>query len=146
MTTKIKISNRSKHPLPAYETIGASGLDVRASLHEPVVLQPLQRAMIPTGLYVELPENTELQVRPRSGMAWKQGITCINTPGTIDADYRGEIKILLINLSHENQIIEDGDRVAQLVFAQVQKLMWDETKTVASSPRNQDGFGSTGKK
>ncbi len=142
---KVKIQNKSKHSLPSYESSGASGMDLRADLKESVILEPMQRAMIPTGLYVELPADTELQIRPRSGMAWKQGITCINSPGTIDADYRGEIKILLINLSQENQIINDGDRVAQMVLAQVAKLEWKEVELLSESERSEGGFGSTGK-
>ncbi len=142
---QVKIQNKSKHSLPSYESSGASGMDLRADLKEAMVLEPMQRAMIPTGLYVELPADTELQIRPRSGMAWKQGITCINSPGTIDADYRGEIKILLINLSQENQIINDGDRVAQMVLAQVAKLEWQEVDLLSESARSDGGFGSTGK-
>ncbi len=141
----VKVINKGKHKLPSYATSGSSGMDVRASLHEAVVIEPMQRVMIPTGLYVELPRDTELQVRPRSGMAWKQGLTCLNTPGTIDEDYRGEIKIILINLSHENQVINDGDRVAQIVMATVQKLDWEEVENLEATERSEGGFGSTGK-
>ena len=142
---KIRIVNKSRNPLPAYATEGSSGMDLRASLDENQILKPLERALIPTGLFIELPEGYEAQVRPRSGLAWKQGITCLNTPGTIDADYRGEIKIILINLSDEEQVINPGDRIAQLVFQQVQKGEWQEVEILEQTERNQGGFGHTGK-
>ncbi len=142
---RVKIQNRGTHELPSYQTAGSSGMDVRALLDEDLTLAPMQRVMVPTGLYVELPVDTEIQVRPRSGMAWKQGITCINTPGTIDADYRGEIKILLINLSQQPQVIRDGDRIAQLVMATVTKVEWEVTSELSDSEREDGGFGSTGK-
>jgi dUTP pyrophosphatase len=145
MAITIKIVNNSSNPLPAYATEGASGLDLRASLTEPLTLKPLERQLIPTGLFIELPEGYEAQVRPRSGLAVKQGLTCLNTPGTIDADYRGEIKILLINLSAENAIIQTGDRIAQLVIQQVERINWMEVDEIALTERNAGGFGSTGK-
>ena len=142
---KIRIVNKSGNPLPAYATEGSSGMDLRASLDENQILKPLERVLIPTGLFIELPEGYEAQVRPRSGLAWKQGITCLNTPGTIDADYRGEIKIILINLSNEEQVINPGDRIAQLVFQQVQKGKWQEVEILEQTERDQGGFGHTGK-
>ena len=141
----IKIINQSTNPLPAYATSGSSGMDMRANLEDSVTLQSLQRLLIPTGLFIELPENFEAQVRPRSGMAIKQGITCLNTPGTIDADYRGEIKIILINLSAEPQVIHHGDRIAQLVIQRIEKASWDETLILQPTERNDGGFGHTGK-
>jgi dUTP pyrophosphatase len=142
---EIKIINQSANPLPAYATAGSSGMDIRASIEQPVSLQPSERALIPTGLFIELPESYEAQIRPRSGLAIKQGITCLNSPGTIDADYRGEIKIILINLSKEVQVIQSGDRIAQLVFQQVTKGRWIETDQLAVTERNEGGFGHTGK-
>ncbi|MCO5238086.1 MAG: dUTP diphosphatase [Chitinophagaceae bacterium] len=141
----IKIVNRSNNALPAYATPGASGMDVRASLNAPVVLQPMERTLIPTGLYVEIPEGFEIQIRPRSGLAVKQGITCLNTPGTIDADYRGEIKIILINLSAEPQQILPGDRIAQMVVQRVEQILWETAESVGATSRNDGGFGHTGK-
>lgn len=129
-----------------YATEGSSGMDIRAHLHSPVVLQPLERVLVPTGLYVALPEQYELQIRPRSGMAFRQGITCLNTPGTIDSDYRGEIKVLLINLSAELQTIENGDRIAQMILAKVEKAVLSETKHINDTERGDGGFGHTGKK
>lgn len=145
MAVIVKIRNESSNPLPEYATEGAAGMDVRAFLQEPLHLQPLQRALVPTGLYMELPEGYEAQVRPRSGLAIKQGITCLNSPGTIDADYRGEIKIILINLSGEIQIIQNGDRIAQLVLQQVAKMEWEPVTLLTETGRNIGGFGSTGK-
>ena len=142
----ISIVNRSKHPLPQYATSGSSGMDLRANLDAPLVLLPLQRLLVPTGIYIALPEGYEAQVRPRSGLAIKHGLTCLNTPGTIDADYRGEIKVILINLSGETQIIQDGDRIAQLVIQQVEKAVWLEVETLDVTERNDGGFGHTGKK
>lgn len=142
---EIKIINQSSNPLPQYATAGSSGMDIRANLSEPVSLRSLERVLIPTGLFIELPEGFEAQVRPRSGLAIKQGITCLNTPGTIDADYRGEIKIILINLSAEPQVIQHGDRIAQMVFQQVVKGHWQETVQLAVTERNDGGFGHTGK-
>ena len=142
---EIHIINHSDNPLPAYATSGASGMDIRAWLDLPLTIKPMERVLIPTGLFVEIPEGYEAQIRPRSGLAVKQGITCLNTPGTIDADYRGEIKIILINLSQEEQVIEPGDRIAQMVIQQVEKAVWKETGDISSTARNTGGFGHTGK-
>lgn len=141
----VKIINRSGNPLPHYETGGAAGMDVRAYLPQPLELAPMQRTLVPTGLYMELPDGFECQVRPRSGLAIKQGITCLNTPGTIDSDYRGEIKIILINLSGEQQVIQPGDRIAQLVFQKVEKAFLTEVEGLSGTHRSTGGFGSTGK-
>lgn len=146
MPVEIKIINRSSNELPAYATIGSSGMDIRAQLDEPTTLQSFERALIPTGLFIELPLGFEAQIRPRSGLAIKQGITCLNTPGTIDADYRGEIKIILINLSAEEQVIHHGDRIAQMVIQQVEKAIWIPADELEITERNAGGFGHTGKK
>ncbi len=145
MSTIIPIVNHSHHPSPAYATQGSSGLDLRAFVTAPVQLAPLERALIPTGLHIALPNNWEAQVRPRSGLAIKQGLTCLNTPGTIDADYRGEIKVILINLSNEIQVIHDGDRIAQIVFQQVEKMEWQLVENLETTQRGDGGFGHTGK-
>lgn len=145
MSTIIPIVNHSHHPLPAYATQGSSGLDLRAFVSAPVQLAPLERALIPTGLQIALPNNWEAQIRPRSGLAIKQGLTCLNTPGTIDADYRGEIKVILINLSNEIQMIQDGDRIAQIVFQQVEKMEWQLVENLETTQRGDGGFGHTGK-
>jgi dUTP pyrophosphatase len=137
--------NISNNPLPEYATDGSSGMDLRADLTTPVLLQSLERKLIPTGLFIELPNGYEAQVRPRSGLAIKQGITCLNAPGTIDADYRGEIKIVLINLSTEKQIINPGDRIAQLVIQTVEKINWAQVTVLTETIRSDGGFGSTGK-
>jgi dUTP pyrophosphatase len=142
---KVKIVNKSGNALPEYATEGSAGMDIRAHLPEAVVLAPLERHLIPTGLFIELPEGYEVQVRPRSGLALKQGITCLNSPGTIDSDYRGEIKVILINLSKENQTIQPGDRIAQLVLGQVEQIKWMEVEGISSTARNEGGFGHTGK-
>ena len=142
---KIRVINQSRHPLPEYATAGSSGLDLRANLESPVVLNSLDRQLIPTGLFMEIPEGFEAQVRPRSGLAIKQGLTCLNSPGTIDADYRGEIKIILINLSREPQQVNDGDRIAQLVFQKVEKVNLVAVSELTSSERAEGGFGHTGK-
>lgn len=142
---EIKIINQSANPLPAYATAGSSGMDIRANLETPQTLQPFERVLIATGLFIELPEGYEAQIRPRSGLAIKQGITCLNTPGTIDADYRGEIKVILINLSQEEQVIRQGDRIAQMVFQKVEKGSWIETAQLEITQRNAGGFGHTGK-
>jgi dUTP pyrophosphatase len=142
---EVKIVNTSDNPLPEYATPGSSGMDIRAYLDIPMVLQPMERQLIPTGLFIELPDGYEAQVRPRSGLAIKQGLTCLNTPGTIDADYRGEIKIILINLSAEAQIIQPGDRIAQLVLQAVDKCAWKEVAQLAVTARDAGGFGHTGK-
>jgi len=141
----VKIINQSTNELPHYATTGSSGMDVRAFLDAPVELEPLQRILIPTGLFIELPYGYEAQIRPRSGLAIKQGITCLNTPGTIDADYRGEIKIILINLSDETQSVQNGDRIAQMVIQKVEQVKWELSTEIESTERSSGGFGSTGK-
>lgn len=145
MVVGIKIINRSNNPLPDYATSGSSGMDIRADLQQPVNLQPLKRTIIPTGLFVEIPNGYEIQVRPRSGLAIKHGITCLNTPGTIDSDYRGEIMIILVNLSNEMHVIHPGDRIAQLVLQKVERAAWKIVDEVKATERNEGGFGSTGK-
>jgi dUTP pyrophosphatase len=145
MSTIIPIVNQSHHPLPAYATQGSSGLDLRAFIPTPVQLAPLERVLIPTGLHIAMPNHMEAQIRPRSGLAIKQGLTCLNTPGTIDAEYRGEIKVILINLSNEIQLIQDGDRIAQIVFQQVEKMEWQLVENLESTQRGEGGFGHTGK-
>lgn len=140
----IEIINTSQNPLPAYATEGSAGMDIRACLAEPVMLKPLERQLIPTGLYIALPQQMEAQVRPRSGLAVKQGITCLNTPGTIDSDYRGEIKVLLINLSNEIQQINNNDRIAQLVFARVEKASLILVQQLNITERGSGGFGHSG--
>lgn len=146
MSNLVSIVNKSHHPLPEYATSGSSGMDLRAFLTEPMVLAPMERILVPTGLFIALPENWEAQVRPRSGLAIKQGITCLNTPGTIDADYRGELKVILINLSKESQTIQDGDRIAQIVFQSVDKVTWQQVEQLDETKRGAGGFGHTGKK
>lgn len=141
----VKIINQSNNPLPAYATEGSSGMDVRAFLTEPLHLKPLERALVPTGLFIALEQGYEAQIRPRSGLAIKQGLTCLNTPGTIDADYRGEIKIILINLSNELQSVHNGDRIAQMVIQQVEKINWSLADVLEQTERSDGGFGSTGK-
>lgn len=145
MAVKIRIVNISNNALPEYATDGASGMDLRADLVLPLEFGPLERKLVPTGLSIEIPAGYEAQVRPRSGLAIKQGITCLNTPGTIDSDYRGEIKIILINLSGEKQIINPGDRIAQLVLQKVERISWEEVTILTETARNSGGFGSTGK-
>lgn len=142
---EIKIINQSSNPLPEYATAGSSGMDIRANLDNTQTLQPFERILIPTGLFIQLPPGYEAQIRPRSGLAIKQGITCLNSPGTIDADYRGEIKIILINLSAEKQVILHGDRIAQMIIQKVEKGMWEEVELLESTQRNAGGFGHTGK-
>ena len=142
----VKIINHSDNQLPQYATAGSSGMDIRAFLPAPLLIKSMERVLVPTGLFIELPENHEMQIRPRSGLAIKQGITCLNTPGTIDADYRGEIKIILINLSSEDQVINTGDRIAQMVIQKVDKIEWMNTTELEVSERGEGGFGSTGKK
>ncbi len=143
---QVKIINHSKHALPAYETPSSAGLDVRANLNESIVLKPFERALVKTGLFLEIPAGFECQVRPRSGLALKNGITVLNSPGTIDADYRGEVGVILINLSNEVFNIEDGERIAQLVFAQVEQAKWEESTVLSDTERGAGGFGSTGVK
>lgn len=140
------IINKSDNPLPDYATEGSSGMDIRAFVESPIVLRPMERALVPTGLFVELTEGYEIQVRPRSGLAIKQGITCLNSPGTVDADYRGELKVILINLSVQDQTIHSGDRIAQMVFASVAKAKWNLVDQINETERGAGGFGSTGKK
>lgn len=142
---EIKIVNTSGNNIPEYATEGAAGMDLRAWLAEPLVLEPMERKMIPTGLFFEIPEGYEVQVRPRSGMAIKHGITCLNSPGTVDSDYRGEIKIILINLSTEPHTINSGDRIAQMVVAKVEKAIFQTVDQLQSTTRGQGGFGHTGK-
>ena len=143
---KIRIINKSKHPLPQYATPLSAGLDLRANIDTPITLQPLQRCLVPTGLFMALPEGYEAQVRPRSGLAIKKGVTVLNSPGTIDADYRGEICIILVNLSNEPFVIEDGERVTQMVIARHEQAEWDETDTLDETERGTGGFGHSGKK
>lgn len=145
MQINVPIINQSSNPLPNYATVGSSGMDIRAFITEPMQLQPLERVLVPTGLFLEIPEGFEAQIRPRSGLAVKQGITCLNTPGTIDADYRGEIKVILINLSNEVQIINNGDRIAQMVFQKVEQIQWQQVQNINETVRGTGGFGSTGK-
>ena len=142
----IKIVNKSQHESPAYATSQSAGLDLRANLIEPITLKPLGRILIKTGLFIELPEGYEAQVRPRSGLAYKKGITVLNSPGTIDADYRGEIGVILVNLSEEEFIIENGERVAQMVITKHEQASWIESETLEASERGVGGFGSTGVK
>lgn len=142
----VKIINRSQHLLPAYETSSSAGMDVRANLTSSVELKPFQRALIPTGLFLEIPEGFECQVRPRSGLALKKGITVLNSPGTIDADYRGEVGVILINLSDETFVVENGERIAQLVFAEYKQAKWIEAEVLTETERGAGGFGSTGVK
>lgn len=141
----INIVNKSSNELPSYATSGSAGMDLRANLEEPITLQPLERKLIPTGLFIELPSGFEAQVRPRSGLAIKQGITCLNTPGTIDSDYRGEIKIILINLSNETQQLRHGDRIAQMVISRVEQASFNLQETLNETVRGEGGFGHTGK-
>lgn len=142
----VKITNKSKHDLPKYETAGSSGMDIRANIDELVSLKPLQRTLIKTGLFLEMDPSIECQIRPRSGLALKKGLTVLNTPGTVDADYRGEVGVILINLSDETVDIEDGERIAQMVFCPVQKVVLEEVTELTDSERGAGGFGSTGVK
>lgn len=141
---KIRIVNNSRHPLPAYETPASAGMDLRANISDPVRLLPLERALVPTGLFIELPQGYEAQVRPRSGLAIKKGITLLNTPGTIDADYRGEIKVILINLSNEEFVVQDGERIAQLIVSAHEKADWEQVDILLETDRGAGGFGHTG--
>jgi dUTP pyrophosphatase len=141
----VKIINHSSNPLPTYATGGAAGMDLRADLDAPITLEPMQRVAVPTALFIELPEGFEAQIRPRSGLALKHGITCLNTPGTIDADYRGEIKIILINLSEEQHIIHHGDRIAQMIVNKVTTVEWQPVFEINETHRGEGGFGHTGK-
>lgn len=143
---QVKIINRSKHALPTYETSASAGMDVRANLEESIELKPLERVLVKTGLFLEIPAGFECQVRPRSGLALKKGITVLNSPGTVDADYRGEVGVILINLSNETFIVEDGERIAQLVFAEVAQANWMQVEALTDTERGAGGFGSTGVK
>jgi dUTP pyrophosphatase len=142
---KIRIINQSANPLPQYATEGSSGMDIRANLSAQVVLKPMERQLVPTGLIIELPSGFEAEIRPRSGLAIKQGITCLNSPGTIDSDYRGEIMVILINLSLEEQIIQNNERIAQMVIKKVERIKWKKSSKIKSTRRNTGGFGHTGK-
>lgn len=142
----VKVINRSSNPLPEYSTLLSAGLDVRAFIPEPIVLGPLERTLVGTGLYFEIPEGFEIQVRPRSGLAAKHGLSVLNSPGTIDADYRGELKVILVNLSSEPFTIENGERIAQIVLARHEKIQWSEVPSLSESERGEGGFGSTGVK
>lgn len=145
-TIQINIKNSSTNPLPAYATEGSSGLDVRANIENTITIKPLERVLVPTGLFIQIPNGYEAQMRARSGLAIKNGITCLNSPGTIDADYRGELKVILINLSNEAQTIEHGDRIAQLIFAKVEKATLNLVQQLNDTLRGDGGFGHTGKK
>lgn len=142
---KVKIINKSHHPLPAYQTNQSAGMDIRANLTEPIELKPLERKLIPTGLYIALPDGYEAQIRPRSGLAIKHGITLLNTPGTIDADYRGEIGVIMVNLSNDPFVINDGERICQMVVAQYQQIEWQTVELLDETERGAGGFGHTGK-
>lgn len=144
MSIPVKIKNLSDYPLPAYATPDSAGLDLKANIAATISLRPLERQLIPTGLYIELPVGYEAQIRPRSGLALKQGITCLNSPGTIDADYRGELKVILINLSDTEQSIHPGDRIAQMIVNRVEKIDWHPVTELNQSARNDGGFGHTG--
>jgi len=141
----VKIINKSHHPLPEYATPYSAGVDLRANITEPVTLKPLERTLIPTGLYLELPQGYEAQIRPRSGLALKHGLTVLNSPGTIDADYRGEIRVILVNLSNDDFVINDGERICQMVIASHEQVLWDEVETINETERGAGGFGHTGK-
>ncbi len=143
---EIQVINKSHHPLPEYATLQSAGMDIRANLDEPITLQPLQRCLVPTGLYIALPPGTEAQIRPRSGLALKKGITVLNSPGTIDADYRGEIGIILINLSQEPFVIQDGERIAQMVVARYEQACWNAVESLDDTERGEGGFGHSGQK
>ena len=142
----VRIINRSHHPLPAYATALSAGMDLRANLDPPITLRPLERGLVPTGLFIALPQGFEAQVRPRSGLALKKGITVLNTPGTVDADYRGEIGVILVNLSNEDFVINDGERIAQMVVARHETVEWEAVETLDETERGAGGFGHTGKK
>lgn len=143
---KVKIIHQNNHALPHYATEGASGMDIRANLNESIIIKPLERLLIPTGIFIQLPQGYEAQIRPRSGLAYKNGITVLNSPGTIDSDYIGEIKILLINLSNQDFLIENGERIAQMIIAPYTKIEWEKVEILNETQRGEGGFGSTGKK
>jgi dUTP pyrophosphatase len=140
----LEIINKSKHAIPNYETAGAAGMDLKANIDTPIILKPLERAIVKTGLFISLPQGFEAQVRPRSGLAAKKGITVLNSPGTVDADYRGEIGVILVNLSNEDFIVNDGERIAQLVIAKHERISWQEVEMLSETQRGAGGFGSTG--
>jgi dUTP pyrophosphatase len=142
----IRIINKSSHPLPEYETALSAGMDLRANIDQPITLKPLQRMLVPTGLFLEIPAGFEAQIRPRSGLAAKKGITVLNSPGTIDADYRGEVKVILVNLSNEDFIIENGERIAQMIIAKHERAKWQQAEELMETTRGSGGFGSTGGK
>lgn len=144
MNMKIQIINKSKHEIPSYETEGSAGMDLRANIDASITLKPLERTIVKTGLFIALPIGTEAQVRPRSGLAAKKGITVLNAPGTVDADYRGEIGVILVNISNENFVINDGERIAQLVIAKHERAEWEEVTILSETERGEGGFGSTG--
>lgn len=141
---KVRIINKSKHALPEYKTPDAAGMDLRANIENPIILKPFERTLVPTGLHLEIPKGFEAQVRPRSGLALKNGISCLNSPGTIDADYRGEVGVILANLSQEEFTIQDGDRIAQLIIAKHEQVSWVEVTELSDTERGKGGFGSTG--
>ena len=143
---EVKIVNKSSHSLPSYATNLSAGMDLRANIIKPIILKPFERVLVPTGIFIELPQGYEAQIRPRSGLAYKSGITVVNSPGTIDADYRGEIKVILINLSQQNFIINNGERICQMVVAPHSTVVWNEVETLEESERGEGGFGHTGKK
>jgi len=143
---KVKIINKSQHPLPEYATPYSAGVDLRANIENPITLKPLERTMVPTGLYLELPQGYEAQIRPRGGLAAKHGLTVLNSPGTIDADYRGEIRVILVNLSNDNFVINNGERICQMVIAQHAQVVWEEVDSISETERGDGGFGHTGKK
>lgn len=144
ITLNVNVVNKSGNPLPEYATAGAAGMDIRADIENEITLQPLERTLVPTGIFIEVPEGYEAQIRPRSGLAVKQGITCLNTPGTIDSDYRGEVKVILINLSNTTQQINKGDRIAQMVFAKVERALFFNVLQLEETTRGTGGFGHTG--
>lgn len=143
---EIQVINKSHHPLPEYATVMSAGMDIRANLEQPITLQPLQRCVVPTGLFIALPPGTEAQIRPRSGLALRKGVTVLNAPGTIDADYRGEIGIILVNLSQEPFVINDGERIAQMVVARYEQAVWKAVDTLQDTERGEGGFGHSGQK
>ncbi|MFM6924109.1 MAG: dUTP diphosphatase [Ferruginibacter sp.] len=145
-TVQVNVVNTSSNPLPEYATAGSAGMDIRANLAAPVALQPMERSLVPTGLFIELPDGYEAQIRPRSGMALKQGITCLNSPGTVDSDYRGELKVILVNLGNTTQVINHGDRIAQMVIAKTEKAALILVEQLNDSHRGEGGFGHTGSK
>jgi dUTP pyrophosphatase len=142
---KVRIVNQSDNPLPEYATLGSAGVDLRANLAGPVTIKPMERLLIPTGIFIELPDDYEAQVRPRSGLAINHGLTCLNSPGTVDADYRGELKVILINFSNEDHTVRHGDRIAQMIIHKVEKVKWKEVKKISATRRGDGGFGHTGK-